>query len=472
MTNIYAITDSHQESRNLSKLLSGIYNIEKDLNKPFLVLDAGDLFKGIYDKELSVNAYIKLKQLLPQAEIFITLGNNDFGFTKTDFEYLKKIAEKFKNAGINIICANLHPNFVSKYKIIEINNEKLLITGFCLNNSCAKKFKCELTTPENELKSLIQNITEDFDKIIVLNHNWYPYSKKLKEAAQEIGYDIELIIGGHEHSPINPDFDNMIFYPLSFARSMFKFKLDKKIKKIQEISLNEIDFINEFESPILEYEEKTELKKPIAKRVLNLTKCYSDPCPLGTFISDNMKRIGNSDIAFHSTGFSMYPLRKEDSENITMYDLKQVMCKSETNIEKVELTTMQLKEVFENATSWRMYKDRGNSKFLQCSQNITITGIGNTSDKTYKIIQIEINGEKLLDEQQTPINPERKFSCTIDNYVGNGEQGFEMLKDITKTKILENDKPILISELFYNSVINAPNKYTQPEYPTFKIIDL
>ena len=119
-----------------------------------------------------------------------------------------------------------------------------------------------------------------------------------------------------------------------------------------------------------------------------------------------------------------------------------------------------------------MYKDRGNSKFLQCSQNITITGIGNTSDKTYKIIQIEINGEKLLDEQQTPINPERKFSCTIDNYVGNGEQGFEMLKDITKTNILENDKPILISELFYNSVINAPNKYTQPEYPTFKIIDL
>lgn len=95
-TNIYAITDSHQESRNLCKLLSGIYNYEKGLNNPFLVLDCGDLFKGIYDKDLSVNSYIKLKQLLPQAQIVITLGNNDFGFYQPDFEYLKSTIENSK----------------------------------------------------------------------------------------------------------------------------------------------------------------------------------------------------------------------------------------------------------------------------------------------------------------------------------------------------------------------------------------
>ena len=87
-TNIYAITDSHQESRNLSRLLSGIYSFEKSSVAPFLILDAGDLFKGIYDKDLSVNAYIKIKELLPQAQIFITIGNNDFGFKNSDFEYL------------------------------------------------------------------------------------------------------------------------------------------------------------------------------------------------------------------------------------------------------------------------------------------------------------------------------------------------------------------------------------------------
>ena len=34
--NIYAITDSHQESRNLSRLLSGIYNFEYKIDKDFI----------------------------------------------------------------------------------------------------------------------------------------------------------------------------------------------------------------------------------------------------------------------------------------------------------------------------------------------------------------------------------------------------------------------------------------------------
>ena len=60
-TKIYALTDSHQESSNLSKLLSTIYLREKNSKEPFLILDCGDLFKGIYDKDLSVNAYLKIK---------------------------------------------------------------------------------------------------------------------------------------------------------------------------------------------------------------------------------------------------------------------------------------------------------------------------------------------------------------------------------------------------------------------------
>ena len=64
---------------------------------------------------------------------------------------------------------------------------------------------------------------------------------------------------------------------------------------------------------------------------------------------------------------------------------------------------MQLKKVFENATLKRMYKNNGNARFLQCSGNICITGKGNPQDKTYKILQIEINGEKLLDKKQSEI---------------------------------------------------------------------
>lgn len=187
-TNIYAITDSHQESSNLSRLLSGIYRYEKNNTKPFLLFDSGDLFKGIYDRDLSVNAYLKLKELLPQAEIFITLGNNDFGFNKNDFQYLKSTINKFEQAGINIICSNLkdaktskYTDWVSSYKIIEINEQKFLITGFCVNNSCVKKFGLELIQPELAFTDLINSINEPYDKIIILNHHWYTYSKALKD---------------------------------------------------------------------------------------------------------------------------------------------------------------------------------------------------------------------------------------------------------------------------------------------------
>lgn len=478
-TNIYAITDSHQESRNLSLLLSEIYNCEYQNTNQFLVLDAGDLFKGVYDKDLSVNAYLKIKELVPHAEIFITLGNNDFGFNNKDFEYLKSTIKKFEQNGINVICANLfnqktkqHADWIQEYKIIEINETKILITGFCVNNSCAKKFGYELSNPEDTLQNLIKNIKEEYDKIIILNHHWYGYSKSLKETSTQNTISIDLIIGGHEHSRIQPDYENNIFYPLSFARSMYKFTIDKNLEYIKEVSLNECNFITELESPILKYEEETQLKKPLAKRVLNLTKCYSDPCPLGTFISDNMKRVGKTDIAFHSTGFTMYPLKIEDSDVITKYDLNKVIC-AESTIEKIEITVQQLKKVFENATINRMYTDRGNSRFIQCSQNISITGKGNPESKIYTIQQITIDGVNLLDKNTNPIHPNKKYTCAIDPYIGAGEQGFEVLKNIPKEKILIDENEVPINKLLLNSLIdNSKNNTQTSDYPCFKIIDL
>ncbi len=478
-TNIYAITDSHQESRNLSKLLSGVYNFEKDSKTPFLLLDSGDLFKGIYDKDLSVNAYLKIKELLPQAQIFIALGNNDFGFKKCDFEYLRQTVEKFQTAGINVICANLidnktkrHADWVLDYKIIEINGQKILITGFCLNNSCAKKFNYDLIPPEECFKNLIESVKEDYDKIIVLNHHWYTYSKSLKDFAIANGIKIDLIIGGHEHSPIKPDYENNIFYPLSFARTLYKMTIDENVENVEEIPLDKLEFIEPLESPIIEYERKTGLREPITKRVLNLTKCYSDPCPLGTFISDNMCKLGKTDIAFHSTGYTMYPLRLADSDVITKYDLGKVICAT-TTIETINITVAQLKKVFENAVLNRTLKDRGNARFIQCSRNVTVTDSCDFENNTCKIIQIAINGEDLLDSNQNPIDPNRVFTCTIDPYIGSGEQGFEVLKNLPKTKVLQNGKEVQINELLKNALESAAKNFDgNSEYPSAKFIDL
>lgn len=474
--NIYAVTDSHQESRNLSRLLSGIYNCEKDNNTPFLVLDAGDLFKGIYDKNLSVNAYLKLKELLPRAQIFITVGNNDFGFKMSDFEYLKQTLAKFKAAGINVVCSNIidvktgqNADWVDKYKIISLDGKRILITGFCLDNSCAKNFGCVMLPPQKGLASLLNNVNEPYDKLIILNHHWMSESEKLYNFARNRNIKIDLITGGHEHSPMPPDFGHNIYYPLSFARAMYKMKLDDEITDVEQINAENFSYVEAFKKPITEYENTVRLRKILTPRILNLPKCYSEPCPLGTFISDRMKEAGQTDIAFHSTGFTMYPLRTCDSDVITKYDLMKVIC-AETPIVKAELTTEELLEVFENAGSQRMYKDRGNARFLQCSRNVKITGHGNAADKSYKILRIEINGENLLDNKAFPIDKDKKITCTTDNYIGAGEQGFDVLKNIPKTKILSNGHEVLLNELFYNSVIEANKTLKNSsivEYPCY-----
>ncbi|MBR1425458.1 5'-nucleotidase C-terminal domain-containing protein [bacterium] len=473
-TRIYALTDSHQEARNLAGILSGIEGFEKTMNTPFLVLDCGDLFKGIYDKDLCVNTYIKFKKQNPLANIIITIGNNDFGFDIKNFEYYKSVVKKLGHAGIDVVCGNLVPSDIcQKYKIININNSKILVTGFCLPTSVTKNFGYEFKNSYEALKNIKENLKENYDKLIVLNHHWYPYSKELKEISEKNGMTIDLIIGGHEHSPIQPDFENNIFYPLAFAKSLYTMELDNKIKNIKEYPVDKFKVSPQLEAPIIKYENETNLHTPIAKRVLNLVKRYSEPCALGTFISDNMKKIAKTQIAFHSTGFTMYHLKTEESNVITNYDFKRVICAS-TPIVKIEISTVELKKVFENATLKRMYKNNGNSRFLQCSGNIKITGLGDEISKSYQIIQIEIDGEELLDSQGKPIDPNRKFSCAIDAFIASGEQGFDLLKNLKQVPVLDAEgNKIQLNNLLFNSLKQAQSEYPpNTQYPAFKIIDL
>jgi 2',3'-cyclic-nucleotide 2'-phosphodiesterase (5'-nucleotidase family) len=327
---------------------------------------------------------------------------------------------------------------------------------------------------EEAYSELIKSVKEQYDKVIVLSHHWYSYSKDLKEFSQSsTTSEINLIIGGHEHSPIPQDYERKIFYPLSFARSLYKMTLDEDFNDIEEIPLKNLEMVPEFEKPILQYEQETKIKEPVAKRLLDLTKKYSDPCPLGTFISDNMKRLGQTDIAFHSTGFTMAHIPLGESKVISEYDIDRVICKDSSFICKMELTASDLKQVFDNATSLRMYRNRGNTKFVQCSKNITLTGKENPTDKTYKIIQINIDGVDLLDKNGEVIDKKKKYTCTTDAYIAAGEQGFEVLKNIPSIPILDKGEKISLNRVLYKSLLYSEKTFDgNPQYPSFKIIDL
>ena len=84
----------------------------------------------------------------------------------------------------------------------------------------------------------------------------------------------------------------------------------------------------------------------------------------------------------------------------------------------------------------------------------------------------KFDGEKLLNENQEPLNPNQKFTCTIDPYIGSGEQGFEVLKDIPKIKILDCGNEVKINDLFKNALQNAQKEFTDETYPSFELTDL
>lgn len=480
-TKIIALTDPHQETRKECALLTCALN-EAKRNNNVLLLNGGDLFKGIYPRELEAQTYLDLKKHAADIEIAIALGNNDFGFDKDGYEFLAETCKNFGKNNINILCANvfdsksgIRPDWIKPYTIIERDGDKLFVTGFCLDSINNKAVKVQ--DPKDTLKALKKDIEKEKpDAIIILNHDWGSKSVELKEYAQKLGIKTDLIIGGHEHYGEPQSYEN-IYYPAAFGASLFKFDLEinKKINRLKNIQAVEnynlpIDKI--FEEKLIECEEKTGLTKPIAPSTLNLTKFYGKPCPLGSFLADEMKETAKTDGAFFSTGFLMGPMPYKKDKDITLYDFKKTII-ADSAIKKVELNANELKAVFSNALENWHNTSIGNGRFLQASSNIKIVGKDKLFSSNYQIKQIYLNEEPLLDNTGNAVNPDKKFSFAIDPFIANGGQGFNTLKSLIKDDVFKDSEPAKINEILLNALKEAPLKYKKgSEYPHYQIIDL
>lgn len=484
-TRICAITDSHQDTRKECGFLTQIAQ-EAKANNNILALNCGDLFKGIYPRELEVESYLELKRTSPNLEIVMTLGNNDFGFNKEGLDFLQKSIKKFSDSGINVVCANVfekdtdkRPSWIKPYTVVKRNGDKIFITGFCVNSVSNTAYGVKAEDPKksfNELKEAISK--EKPDGIIILNHDWFEKSEELVKFANQQGIKIDLLIGGHEHERFEPNKDLKIYYPEAFNGSMYKFDLTmqngiSKLHNIQEILNENLPIAPNFEERLIASEKETKLLDELVPSVLNLTKHYSNPCPLGSFLADAIKGTAKSDIAFFSTGFLMAPLLYKPEKMITLYDFKKVMM-AQTQIQKIEITPEELKQVFDNAMQNRMIKNKGNAKFLQCSNNMKIVGRANETDKTYKVEQIYIDNEPLFYEATgNAIEPDRKISCAIDPFIGSGGHNYGVLKSLDKELVMKDGKAVTIDNILLDALKDAAIKYPKNyTYPEFKLIDL
>ncbi|MCM1264600.1 MAG: 5'-nucleotidase C-terminal domain-containing protein [Candidatus Gastranaerophilales bacterium] len=481
-TKIFAISDSHQDTRKTRAFLSEVINRSKS-DDNILLLNCGDMFKGIYPRELESDSYTKTKQLAPNVEIVSTLGNNDFGFNKESVDYLVDTVKNFTKKGIHMVCANIfetgtgkRPEWLKPYTTVNRDGDKTLVTGFCINNINTQRFGLYPKKQEEvleEIKGYIEK--EKPDNVIVLNHDYMSSSLSLQEAAEEKGVHFDAIIGGHDHNYIKPDVEKHIFYPQSFSDSMYEFELNKDgsaktLENLKVLKQDDVHISKELEADLIPFEKETELLEDFAPSILNLEKRYSEPCSMGTFFADEMKNMTNSEIAMFSSGFMMKPIPYQEAP-LTNYDFKKLVI-GNNPIQKVELGAEDLKEIFEHSYELRTKDIEANSRFLQCSSNLGVEGICDKKNGKFIVNQLYVDGQPLLDENGKALNGGQKISCAIDSYIGGGGQGFEILDRTSKENCVYDNKELTIDNVFRHALSETALQFTKGDsYPKYKIIE-
>ena len=291
--------------------------------------------------------------------------------------------------------------------MVNRDGDRTFITGFCINNINTAKFGI-VPKPQTDVINEILNAIkkEKPENVIILNHDYMPVSKDIVETCKNNGIKIDIVIGGHDHDIVPPDTELNIYYPHSFSDSMYKMNLinnngSSQVNNVEMIKNEGLKVDKVFSKDLEEYEQSSGLSEKLAPYVLNLTKQYSKPCPIGSFLADNMKTDANADIAFFSTGFIMKPMDYRPDSFITNYLFRKTM--SAVNpIKTVELDSQQIFEVFSHALRNNEYS-LSNPKFLQCSNNVKIEGKNNPSIGIWEVKQIYIDNKPLLDKNSTPL---------------------------------------------------------------------
>ena len=481
---VYALTDCHQEARRQCCLFTEILSRVSPNSQNTLICDGGDLFKGIYDRQLCVDDYLKLKKLRPNIHIVLGLGNNDFGFNLENFNYLKNTVKIFEESNIHVLCANLidletqkQPDWIKPYICLNIDCKKILVTAFCINQVRLQRYGISLTDSVQAFQALEPIIkTTAPDGLIIINHALMPDSQKLFTTAEKLGIDVHLIIGGHEHLAIESDPHKNIYYPQAYNKDMLHLQLNfehlssPSVKFVERIECTHCTPDKNLIKPIEDFEQKVGLNVPIARSTFNLEKRYTEPCSIGTFITNHMRDAAQADIGLLSTGYICRPLQYQKDKILTKYDIERSFS-SNVPLQIVKADTSVLLSIFNNAVKNRYNPYSNNTRFLQCSDNIKIVCFKD-SKNTGKVRQVYINNQPLLTQNGQILDKEKIFSCAIDPFIGAGELGFDAFSSLEKKTLMFEGKTLTIKNIFIKALKDAENEHGETTtYPCFQIID-
>ena len=306
--------DSTGEKKNIfvGGTASLLGYVNKYRNDNSLLLNGGDEYQGTPISSITKGfSQVQLLNLF-KLDAFV-LGNHDFDYGMYTLDSALQLAN-YKYLSANLYIKNKKRTFGKPYIIKDINGIKIGIIGVSPIELMT------LTLPKNvsdiQLLNTDSVITADAKElkkekcnlIILLSHNGEDVDKKFAEKHPK---DINIIIGGHSHTPIfKPEVINgvLVCQAGSYGRWLGKLDLKIDVKKDSVISyfgkLIETDFDSTiYDKPAEEKVEsmlaaiEPEMKRPIGKVLADWKKNA-----LGQWEADAIKDIIKTDMSFLNSG--------------------------------------------------------------------------------------------------------------------------------------------------------------------------
>lgn len=421
----------------LPYLANLIDKTQKNETLSFL-FDAGDIFTGALSEAT--------EGILP-FEIYnsigydaIALGNHEFEYGWQKLSYVKQRAN-FPVLNCNIFYQNTDINYCQSYTIIEKQGVKIGLIGvmgleaFKNTINPLQRQGLEARDPFPIVQNIINDIRNEVDLVVLLTHqNKSAPMQTDKEADPEVqrGFDedfelagkvkgIDVIIGGHSDNGlwkpvIHPESGTIIC--LTFGQGKYLGYLNLTIDK-EKVMLNEGKLIPvdvEFLQPdkkvnnlILQARNKyPELTEVIGKTDKAAYRKYYRESSLGNLLSDILKESSQADIAIMNSGSIRADLNTGDITREDVINIYPFIGKFYV----IEINGQALKEL------------------LEYSYQLTY-GLVQVSGLTSKYNSKLAEGNRLIDVKidGKALDLSKKYTIASSAFLGNGGDGFEMLKN-------------------------------------------
>lgn len=433
-----------------------------------LYLDAGDMVQGSPYFNIW-NGKVEVEAMNLQGLIATTFGNHEFDNGLAYLDTMLTQAD-FPILSCNYDCTGtvLEPH-IKKHLIVECKGVKIGITGVTANPDKLvfdKNWKgityLDPSEAANKEAAILRQ--EGCDIVILLSHVGYSKSDTIGDRyIASHSHDIDLIIGGHTHTNL----ENGVKVLNADGKPVILTQTGGKANPIGEIKIYtsttnkrkngrwaySIDSVECTKLHPADYDltglgqEATKLITPYRDNLqekMNIIVGHTETdlfrfrpqSPLGNFISDAMREIASEiyghkiDVAVMNIGGIRNDIEKGD---ITLGDLFRIL-PFENTVSIIELKGRDL-EAIVHAVEF---------KKLEAFSGLQITL--EQQEGKYKATRILVGGE--------PIDPEKIYYVTTINYLAEGNDSMDAMKNAIKN----TDTGILIRDAIHDYIKSLTTK--------------